>query len=269
MILGGNLSSTTTINLSAADYIFQGENPNTYAGYTVAAAGDVDGDGLSDILIAAIGEDSYAGAVYLILGSSIGNNNTISLANADYKFTGESAWDRAGEKGLSSAGDVDGDGLDDILIGAYQHSSNGATIGAGYLILGSSLGSTATVSLTDADYKFSGQINGDYAGREVAGAGDLDGDGLDDLLIGAAGERTNAHTAGAVYIVLGSSLGSTSNINLTVADYIFYGESAYDQAGNAVCSAGDVDGDGLSDLLIGSVGEDSGAIEAGAAYDLG
>jgi hypothetical protein len=234
----------------------------------VSSAGDVDGDGLDDVLVGAYGNDdggSYAGAVYVVLGSSLGTSSTIDLSTADYKLVGENASDYAG-RSVSSAGDVDDDGLDDLLIGAPYNDDGGSNTGAAYIILGSSLGTITTIDLSTADYKLIGEYASDYAGQSVSSAGDVDGDGLDDVLVGANGDDDGGSYAGAVYIVLGSSLGTSSTIDLSTADYKLVGENAYDYAGNSVSSAGDIDGDGLDDVLVGAFGYYNGEGDEGAAY---
>ena len=91
--------------------------------------------------------------------------------------------------------EVFGDGLDDLLVGAYDNDDGGTA----YLILGSSLGSTAEIDLSDADYSFVGETSSDFAGCSVSGAGDVDGDGLDDLLVGAYGLREYQHAGAGIY----------------------------------------------------------------------
>ena len=99
---------------------------------------------------------------------------------------------------MSSAGDVDGDGLDDLLIGASGNADGGVDAGKSYLILGSSLGSSSTIDLSTADYAFIGENINDYSGISVSFAGDIDGDGLDDLLIGAPYNDDGGANAGKV-----------------------------------------------------------------------
>jgi hypothetical protein len=244
IILGSNLASGT-VSLADADYELIGESGSRYAGYNIAGAGDVDGDGLDDIMI---GTMDYRGYIYIVLGKSL-TSSTISLANADYIFTGETDFDNAIQ--MSSAGDVDGDGLDDILIGATGNSDYGEDTGKTYLILGGTLASGIT-SLAQADYTFYGENIGDSSGSDVASAGDVDGDGFNDVLIGA---NLGNGATGAAYIILASSLTPGAH-SLATADYILYGENIIDWAGDHVGSAGDVDGDGLSDVLIGAQGGD-------------
>ncbi|MFH1466209.1 MAG: hypothetical protein ABIO70_17625 [Pseudomonadota bacterium] len=257
-----------TLRLGDADWGFVGENMSDVSGYSVSSAGDVDGDGLDDILIGAGGSDdggTDAGKAYLVLGSSLGSTQTLDLSTADYVFVGEVASDNAGCS-VASAGDVDGDGLDDILIGAPYNDDGGSYAGKAYLVLGSSLGSTTTIDLSAADYAFVGENASDYAGWSVATAGDVDGDGLDDFLIGAPFNDDGGEAAGTAYLILGSSLGSTGAIDLSSADYAFVGENAGDYAGFPVANAGDVDGDGLADVLIGARGNSDGGSQAGKAY---
>ena len=258
LILSASLGESTDMELSAADHVFMGDEGTlmgdhlvAFAGQSVASAGDVDGDGLDDILVGASSTFTAgvgsAGKAYLMLGSSLAaDSGSMWLDSADYQFWGEDGIDRAGYS-VASAGDVDGDGLDDIIVGAYLNDDGGLNAGKAYIILGASLGSTSGMNLGSADYSLVGERSGDEAGHSVSSAGDVDGDGLDDILVGTA--DTNK-----TYLILGASLGDGSSIDLSEADCIFLGEEESDKTGYAVSSAGDVDGDGLDDILIGSFG---------------
>ena len=267
LILGASLGSTSPIELSAADYSFVGEDANDYAGKSVSSAGDVDGDGLDDLLVGAYGNgDDAVGKVYLILAASLGSSSTIDLSAADYSFVGENDPDQAGWS-VSSAGDVDGDELADLLVGAPFNNDGGFSAGKAYLILGASLGSSSSssIDLSAADYSFVGENADDGAGQSVSSAGDVDGDGLADLLVGAPFNTDGGYREGKAYLILGASLGSTSTIDLSAVDYSFVGD-AYDFAGSSISSAGDVDGDGLADLLVGAPYNDDAGTNAGKAY---
>jgi len=268
IILGASLGATSEIDLADADYSFIGENSGDYAGWVVDNAGDVDGDGLGDILVGAWkygSDESQVGKTYLIFGASLGGSSEIHLGDADYTFVGEATGDHAGWS-VSTAGDVDGDGLDDILIGALQNDNGESDAGTTYLILAASLGSVTDIELADADYSFVGEGADDQSGHSVSTAGDVDGDGLDDILIGAHLNDEVGTDVGKTYIVLAASLGAQSAIRLSDADYSFVGENDEDYAGWSVFHAGDVDGDGLGDVLIGALGNDDAGVEAGKTY---
>ncbi|MFH1356339.1 MAG: hypothetical protein ABII18_04310 [bacterium] len=339
LVLGKTLL-TGISSLSSADYMFTGENAGDNAGSVVASAGDVDADGLDDILIAASSNDdagSSTGKVYLVLGKSL-TPGTQSLSIADYAYTGVPTGPSTGSllgRSLGSAGDIDGDGLDDIMMTTLRSLSSSTSsfynVANAYIVLGKSLVS-GTSSITTADYKIYdstsfcgsyanhlGDIDGDglsdiilstynntssgdqnytlyiflgknlitgdidvsaadytytqenaddsagYGANTLASAGDVDGDGLDDILVGADENNDAGNYAGKVYLILASSL-SSSTKSLATADYQFTGESDSQSAGRSVSSLGDIDGDGLSDILIGAPGNDDNGSRAGKAY---
>jgi hypothetical protein len=167
----------------------------------------------------------------------------VDLAAADGKLVGEDAFDQAGAS-VSGAGDVDADGGADFLVGAPHESAAGRWAGAAYLVLGSPGGE---VALSAADAKLVGEGEDDHAGWSVAGAGDVDGDGRDDVLVGAFLQDAGAADAGVAYVVLGTPSGEEP---LSTASARLVGEEASDFAGWSVAGAGDVDGDGLADLLV-------------------
>ena len=255
-----------------ADNSFSGESNDDRSGCAVSNAGDMDGDGLGDIMISACATDAWRGTTYVFLGKTImSTSGDFSLASADAILTGENGSDIAGFS-ISAAGDVDGDGQDDILIGApgIWPISSGYP-GKAYLVLGKTLfpspnTAPVTMSLASADAIFTGEGNGEYAGYSVSGAGDVDGDGKDDLLLGALGAHVNQ--AGKSYLWLASSIGTGGNFDIGAADAIFIGESTGDESGASVSFAGDIDRDGLDDLLIGARGNDEAGTNAGKAYVL-
>ena len=247
------------VDLSAADAKLVGEDEDDHAGLSLSSAGDVNGDGYDDVLVGAHGHDaggSNAGAAYLVLGPISG---TVDLANADAKLVGEQASDEAGVS-VSSAGDVDADGYDDILVGADGQDTGGSNAGAAYLVLGPVSG---TVDLADADAIFNGEEAIDCAGVSVSSAGDVNADGYADILVGASGYGNGTSRFGAAYLLLGPATGT---IELSNAEARLVGEDGWDEAGKPVSSAGDVNGDGAADILVGARYESAGGSNAGAAY---
>ena len=269
-----------TIHLSALGtdgFVIQGDGISDYAGFSVSSAGDVNGDGRDDLLIGAHANDAggiNAGAAYLIFGKAAGSGtiDLAALAASDgFKIQGEAASDYTG-RSVASAGDVNGDGFADLLIGAPYNDRGGYNSGAAYVIFGkaSGFGPIDLATLTAAQgIRILGDAEADFAGRDVASAGDVNNDGFGDLIVGADRNDAGGTDAGAAYILFGRARkpGAIDLSNLAATDgFKIQGDAPSDLAGGSVSSAGDVNGDGFGDLLIGAQGSGSGAIETGAAY---
>jgi len=220
---------------AAAPWTASGENNSDHFGTWVAAAGDVNGDGYTDVVVGAYGNTSYTGKIYLFPGSASGLE-----ATASWTAAGEAAGDRFGYS-AATAGDVNGDGYADVVTGAFNHT--GAT-GKAYLFLGSASGLEATASWTAA-----GEAAGDYFGYAAATAGDVNGDGYADVVVGALG---NTGYTGKAYLYLGGPSGLADTASWTAS-----GEAASDEFGYSVATAGDVNGDGYADVVVGAYGNTS------------
>lgn len=256
---------STLTPLSNADVTFFGENMGDDSGYSVAAAGDVNGDGFDDILIGAPWRNSAAGSTYLIFGKSSGWTSPFGLVNADASFVGENAGDKSGLS-VAGGGDVNGDGYDDILIGAPGDDDGGTDAGLTYLVFGKDTGWASGTVLSSADVSFRGEAVGDESGYSVAGAGDVNGDGYEDILIGARWNGESAFQAGQTYLILGKRTGWTKPTILSIVDGSFQGELAGDQSGWSIASAGDVNRDGYDDILIGAPWRNYAASTNGMSY---
>ena len=258
---------TGDVSLSDADFGWTGESAGDVAGASVAGLGDIDGDGTEDLLVGAWGNDdtaANAGKAYILLGGSLPADGA-PLSSASITLLGEGADDFAAYA-AAGPGDVDGDGLGDVLLGAYGDAPAGSRSGRSYLIYASTLSGTATLDLGSADHRFSGEAGSDLSGIRVAGAGDVDNDGLADLMVSAPANDSAGSNSGKVYLILAENIPSTRNLGLSTVDYTFTGEAIGDQAGYGIAGVGDVDGDGFGDMLIGSWGDNTGGLDAGKAY---
>ena len=253
-----------------------GGGTDDLSGVSVSDAGDVNGDGFDDVIIGAreaFSHEVRSGASYVVFGKAGGFAANLDLSALDgtngFKLSGAAPDDRFGGA-VSGAGDVNGDGFGDVIIGAYGADPNGFSSGASYVVFGKASGFAANVDVSALDgtngFKLSGVAAGSFSGRSVSGAGDFNGDGFGDLLIGAPGVSPNGLESGATYVVFGKGSGFVANLELSVLDetsgFKINGMASRDRLGASVSAAGDVNGDGFGDLLIGA----SLARYYGAAY---
>ncbi len=249
----GSIATATT--LADADVVVQGAVVDSAFGAAVVSAGDLDGDGVADLVVGAPG--GGAGAVTVWLGGGL-SGGTFAETDADARWT--SSTESTDELGaaLSPAGDMDGDGRDDVLVGAPGW--DGAR-GAVLLLRGSATPTDGTVQ-TRAAVTLEGEAQGDRLGEAVS-SGDLDGDGTPDIAAAAPSQTTRI---GRVHLASGATLttGTSTVSDLTYADFI--GGTTFGYAGTGLAAGGDVDADGRDDLVIGGPGDSSGGGEAGAAW---
>ncbi|MCF2494591.1 FG-GAP-like repeat-containing protein [Dyadobacter chenhuakuii] len=222
-------------------------------GWSVSNAGDVNGDGFSDIIIGADGFDngqSDEGAAFIFHGSTTGiniNATTQLESNRTHALLGKS---------VSSAGDINGDGYGDVIVGAIGYSNGEAYEGAAFIFYGSTTG----IDKNSAVILESNQADA-LMGRSATSAGDVNGDGYGDVIIGAEAFDNSLFNEGAAFVYHGSKNGIISQYHIRMESDQ---ETAY--MGYSVASAGDVNGDGYSDVLIGIPWYTNGQIREGVAY---
>ncbi len=251
------------LDLENAAVQFLGENALDRMSHSITAAGDVDGDGLADVMMGAYGADEGgldAGKAYVVLGASLVGAHRFDVGMSDYAFVGENAGDQAGYI-TAPGGDLDGDGLGDFFIASLRNKDGGEGLapsgedGAGkvYVVMAAELPPRGGVmSLADVERSWVGELGGDAVGYGTHGLGDVDGDGIGDLMTGAFGNDDGGENAGKVYVITANSMSDPGMRNLADADYAFVGEGPGEWAGFGASPAGDVDADGRADILVGA-----------------
>ncbi|MCP4869753.1 MAG: hypothetical protein GY898_13660 [Proteobacteria bacterium] len=247
-------------SVSSADTTILGASGDDWFGYTVEAAGDATGDGHDDLLVGAPGVTRGGpdtGAAYLFRGDM----SAVMTANgAHARLRGIDPNDRAGAS--VAAGDINGDAIADLVVGAWGSDVGYADAGAAFIVYGPVDGN---VDLEHADATVAGDSAGDAFGFAVTVAEDINGDGLGDIIVGALQNDAGGPDSGSAYVIYGPVEVGVKN-SAAEADVTLVGEVYNDRAGASVASAGDTDGDGYGDLLIGAHGNDSGGTDSGAAY---
>jgi len=221
-------------------HVFTGAAEGDWLGYSVASAGDVNHDGYADLFVGEPGNNSQ---------SSVGRAFVFSGLNGDtlYSFVGEAAGDQFGGS-VASAGDVNNDGYADLIVGAIGNDASASDGGRAYVFSGLN---------GDTLHVFNGEETFNFFGWSVATAGDVNKDGYADLIVGAVLNDAGGTIAGKAYVYSGLN-GNTL--------HTFTGEASFAFLGWSVASAGDVNKDGHSDIIMGAIGSDGVGPNAGRAY---
>ncbi len=283
-----NIDLGTPLVPTSTGFAVRGAADGDGTGESVSSAGDVNGDGIADLVVGAPRTYSnfFAGTTYVVYGRPSADANNIDLddgldpANTGFLVTGVDVLELSGYS-VSGAGDVNGDNFDDVVIGAPTAAFEEPTqSGSAYVVYGKPNGSAANVALADTPlnpastgWKITGAEIGDNAGNAVSAAGDINDDGLDDVLVGAWHSSNNGlDEAGSSYVLYGAADQNASNIDLATplnsatTGIQFDGGAEHDHVGAAVSGAFDMNGDGASDMLIGAPYAESNAEHSGSSY---
>jgi len=221
-----------------APLIIEGDQENAELGKSVAKAGDINGDGFDDIIIGAVYYSNgqlYEGAAFIFYGSLSGidkNSKTILEVDQANAWFGRS---------VDGAGDVNGDGYGDVIVGATEYDNNEENEGGGFLFYGSQTGIiTNPVKVLEIN------LIAAHLGYAVSGAGDVNADGFDDILLGAPLFTNQQNNEGAALLYYGSAEGIKANPTIIEGDQIDA------NIGHSVSNAGDINGDGFADILVGA-----------------
>ncbi|MDZ8227021.1 hypothetical protein [Nostoc sp. ChiVER01] len=280
VVFGGrNLGSSGSLNPSDLNgtngFIINGIAESDFSGNSVSNAGDINNDGIDDLIIGASGASpngkKFAGQSYVVFGgANLGSSGSLNASDLNgtngFLINGIAERDFSGYS-VSNAGDINADGIDDLIIGALYASPNGITeAGQSYVVFGgANLGSSGSLNASDLNGTNGFLINGiakyDTSGISVSNAGDINADGIDDLIIGALYASPNGNSlAGQSYVVFGGkNIGSGGTFNLSDLNgtngFIINGIAAGDNSGISVSNAGDINADGIDDLIIGASGD--------------
>ena len=272
--------------LGAGGFRMDGIDAGDRSGRSVSGAGDVNGDGLDDVIVGAPyanpAGNTVAGESYVVFGKAdsasvdlgdLGNGGFRgTLASGGFRIDGIEAGNRSGAS-VSGAGDVNGDGLDDVIVGApYANPAGDTRAGESYVVFGKADSNPVVLANLETDqrgFRIDGIDPYDSSGRSVSGAGDVDGDGLDDVIVGAyAADPDGNSRAGESYVVFGKA--DSAPIDLGALDsggFPIDGIDANELSGYSVSGAGDVNGDGLADVIVGAPRADpDGNFNAGESY---
>ncbi len=259
-------------------FLISGLDPQDWSGYSVSGAGDVNGDGLDDIVVSAAqadpGANNSAGETYVVFGKADGTPVDLAdivAGNGGFVINGIQGYDRSGFS-VSGAGDVNGDGLGDLIVGAPYADGPGFCNGESYVVFGKADGTAvnlANIVAGNGGFVITGAVFTDHAGFSVSGGGDINGDGLDDLVVGAPDAGSNYGYAGHSYVVFGKADGASVSLVAVAAGsggFAITGIDDYDRSGKAVSVAGDVNGDGLADIIVGAYYANPAGTYSGESY---
>ncbi len=286
---GANVGSSGIFNLSDLNgtngFAINGIAEFDFSGRSVSNAGDINNDGIDDLIIGAPfafrNGIAQVGESYVVFGgTNVGSSGILNLSDLNgtngFTITGIDEIDTIGNS-VSNAGDINGDGIDDLIIGAPYAGKEAPGKGQSYVVFGgTNIGSGGSFKLSDLDGINGFAINAigfDSLGYSVSNAGDINNDGIDDLIIGAYLADPNGNEdAGQSYVVFGgTNVGSGGSLNVSDLNgtngFAINGIVAGSESGSLVSNGGDINGDGIDDLIIVAPrASANGVFQAGQTY---
>jgi len=250
---------------AAAETLLKSDQATAFFGFSVAGAGDVNGDGYADVIVGAWRYDAGEtdeGAAFIFHGSAAGIADA-TPATAHTRLEGDQAGAEMGEY-VAGAGDVNGDGFADVIVGAWHYDAGETDEGAAFVFHGSAAGIVNGTPAT-AHTRLAGDQAGAQMGISVDGAGDVNGDGYADVIVGAHTLDAGESDEGAAFVFHGSAAGIADGSPAT-AQARLESDQADAWMGVNVGGAGDVNGDGYADVIVGARRYDAGESDEGAAF---
>ncbi len=271
MLMNSNGTVSSTIEINSLTANGPDLSSYNYFGISIANIGDLNSDGILDIAVGASGDDTGGtdkGAIHVMLMNRDGTiSRTIEINDLTASGPDLSNSDNFGQS-LANIGDLNGDGILDIAVGAYYDDAGGTSRGAIYVMLMNRDGIISrTIEINNLTANGPDLSNSDNFGISIANIGDLNNDGILDIAVGASDDDAGGTNKGAIHVMLMNSNGTVSRTieinDLTANGPVLFDGDAF---GISIANIGDLNNDGVLDIAVGASGDDAGGTSRGAIH---